>query len=414
MTNTCKMEETEKRNIHGRRLAALAAAHAVFVVIMCYFAANVPFQLGGEASVMRWIDVVGKIMTPPSPTVPDSVVAVNIAYDKQLVDYNDEYGMPLGTVDITDRAKLLRILSMLDSIGTYRYVMLDVGFDSEYRSESDSALFALISRMPRIVVPRHRDMSLPPQLETKATAADYRTRIGDNDFAKYPIFDLGHESMPLRMWRELTGGTYDAGLVSFADGTPAFSTIFLTLPVRFNGMTYEADGNKTMYNLGVDLLDPMVAESLPALVDGKYIFFGDFVDRDMHSTYAGEMPGTIINLNAFVALMQGRHIVSWVSMLVLWVMFFLASVSTFSGRSLIDYIPGINRLGSGLVKLLVSWTGYSVVFTVVFSLFFMVRGEVYDILFISTYFTILSSVIEQWREKREHILAVASKFFRKK
>ena len=85
---------------------------------------------------------------------------VNVAYDKQLIERHDDYGMTVGNVDITDRTKLKSFLETLQRTDGYKYVFLDVRFEKGFDSPEDSALFSLIKNMRNIVVATHSDIEL--------------------------------------------------------------------------------------------------------------------------------------------------------------------------------------------------------------------------------------------------------------
>ena len=48
---------------------------------------------------------------------------VNVAYDKEFVEATDEYGLPVGQTQITDRQKLLQLLQELKRRNDYKYIL---------------------------------------------------------------------------------------------------------------------------------------------------------------------------------------------------------------------------------------------------------------------------------------------------
>ena len=69
-----------------------------------------------------------------------------------LVEYEED-GMPVGNMVITDREKLLKLLTIAKAANNYRYIFMDVNFEEGINSPSDSALFQTIKSMDRIVIP---------------------------------------------------------------------------------------------------------------------------------------------------------------------------------------------------------------------------------------------------------------------
>ena len=58
--------------------------------------------------------------------------------------------------------------------------------------------------------------------------------------------------------------------------------------------------------MGSDLLDSTSVTTLADEIEGRILVIGDF-KHDIHETYAGIQPGSLINLNAYYALKRGDH-----------------------------------------------------------------------------------------------------------
>jgi CHASE2 domain-containing sensor protein len=132
--------------------------------------------------------------------------------------------------------------------------------------------------------------------------------------------------------------------------------------------------------------------NLEALFKDKIILIGSFTEDDIHSTIAGDMPGVMINYNAYYALSQGRHYLNIIAFFILFLVFFITTVSVLNDKHLSDYIPQRLIPESTVIQMLISWVSLSTLFTVVFFILYMVFKEVYDIFFISTYFTLLRTI----------------------
>lgn len=381
------------------RLLCFAGLHATWVLLLCYLLGNTPYSLGDEESFVQYLYIAKEQLSPTDKQLPPDVLAINIAYDKQLVDCTDEYGFPQGQTAITDRTKLLRFLQLAEQNGRYRYILLDVFFGADYATPADSALFATIARMKRIVIPRHRGEALADSLLlSKAAYSDYSTSINEGNFVRYEYLPGGQSSIAWRMYEECTSPAWSGdGFFATCNGKLCNRCLFLSFPVPFDGEAYDPEGNKNYYNLGCDLLDIADTEDLDALLDGKYIIIGNFVDDDLHDTYMGSMPGAFINLNAFLILMQGGHYVPWFSMLVLWTVYFAISLFLLKQRSLFDYLPCLRNVRSRVWQFVLSWFGLSTLLCGVCALFYFIGNEVHDVLAISTYFSLFNAGVQFFR-----------------
>ena len=170
-----------------RKQVIWSAVIAVGFLIISYCITNLHIPISGEKAVLYKFEMYRNYLFPRSCSVPDSLLFVNVAYDKEFVEATDEYGLPVGQTQITDRQKLLQLLQELKRRNDYKYILMDIFFDEETHTSADSVLFATICSMPRIVIPRHRDGKLANEaLYAKAGMADYTTTYKEAGFVKYP------------------------------------------------------------------------------------------------------------------------------------------------------------------------------------------------------------------------------------
>lgn len=292
----------------------LSALCSIVVLSFSYVLTNTSFPLPDEMQVLQWFDKGRSIGGLNHDNVPDSILMVNVCYDKQLVDYS-ENGMRVGKYVITDRQKLLQLLTLAHQANNYRYIMLDVVFEQGMQTPYDSALFNLISRMPRLVVANHRDVTLQDSvLLKKAANADYTTTWEETNFTRFQFLNRrGMESLPLYMFHELTGKTIvRCGPFYSCDGSLCHGAITLQHSVRVTSPyvdTEERLHDKNYVYLGAELLDDELINPVAEQIDGKIVVVGDFLN-DRHETYMGLQPGPVICLNAYIALCLGQHYVN--------------------------------------------------------------------------------------------------------
>lgn len=124
----------------------ISAINAVVLFLLCYFVDNLPYSFVGDATLGQHFEQLKQYFQSPKEDIPEDLLLVNVAYDRELADVTDEFGLPKGNIDITDRKKLYDFLTKLQK-ADYKYIILDVSFSEEYRTENDSTLYSVISQV---------------------------------------------------------------------------------------------------------------------------------------------------------------------------------------------------------------------------------------------------------------------------
>lgn len=389
------MNALTKRN----KTALLASScNVVILIVLSYVLNNQSLFTGEDLDHYAWIEWVKNKVGLIKQSDRQDVLFVNIAYDKQLTEKIDEFGMPIGNTCITDRRKLLSFLQMLHSTNNYKYVFLDVRFEKGYNApEVDSVLFAEIRNMRNIVIANHSDIEIADSLLLdKAAISDYKATITATNFVRYKYSHNGNSSMPLYAYRDLTKRTINShGLIYTCDGKLCYNSLFVNFPVE-SFSEFDDENRKRYYNLGSDLLDNYSEEDLATLTQGKYIVIGDMIE-DLHDTYSGMKPGPVITCYAFQALMNKKHFVSYSLLLFLGVLYFLISLSQFRQNSLLEQIPFVRKSHSRLLHFVLTFIGYTFLLTVVAIVLNIFADVSISILLPSTYFTIQKNIINYKR-----------------
>lgn len=377
-----------------KRKIIISIANVFVLLFMTYVMNNQPLFTGEDLNQYAWMELFKeKIGLSDSEDYKDAVF-INVAYDKQLIDYYDEFGMPAGNVDITDRNKLLQILTMLDNTKRYKYIFLDIRFEKKYSTPVDSALFLKIKNMKNIVIANHLDMELADSiLITKSAISEYASTIVATNFARYKFLYDNNPSMPLYAYEDITGKNIKKhGFIYTCDGRICQNSLFLNSPTK-NISEYNQNNEKVFYNLGSDLLDSYSASDMAKLTKDKLIFIGDMVE-DVHDTYAGMKPGIIITYQALQALMKDEHIVSLGLLVVLSVIFFLISLSLFNKNSILRRLPIIKNNRSKLLNFIISFLGYATVLSILVVVIYLFFNKSVSILIPSLYFATLNLIIK--------------------
>lgn len=396
---------------HTLRLTAASAAIAAVLLCLSYLFNSLPYSFGGDVSAQVWAERIGFIFNGRRNHLPDSIALVNVAYDKTLVDYDgrlystpgDNRRAPSGRIALTDRRKLLDFLKAAKN-SRYRYIMLDVRFDDDIESDSVSlALFDLIGSMERIAFAVHEgsDPVADAPLD-KAAFGDYNITAFESNAVKYPIIHGGRPSMAAAMYSALDGGSISTfGPLTFDRGALCLRSLFLDYPVRVFDRAIESNGlmpaDYYYMNLGVDLLaGPDSVARIRDYVDGRIVVIGDF-DNDVHDTSIGQLAGSLINLNAYISLSQGRHKISWPYVVMLFAIYALIALCLIKRQSPVDMIPALRRRKSTALRFLFSLVGFSVVLSLLSLLLYLAAAIIYSIVLPSLYF----SLISLWIEKRK-------------
>lgn len=371
---------------------------AVGFLMLSYCLSNLDIPLSGEKALLCKFELIRNYLFPKETNANDSILLIDVSYDKTPEEVTDELGMPIGHLPITDRRKLLMLLQELKKRNDYKYILLDVFFGQKCTSAEDSALFSTICSMPRIAIPCHSDEPLADTcLNKKAGFADYITTYYENGFVKYPYMSDEGVSLSLKMYEDITGRDINQHLLLYNDGwMPVRRSIVLTFDIYAN-KPYNKKGEKNWFYLGSDILGVdsiggMLYE-VPELTKGKYIAIGSFEGDDIHNTYLGPACGTLINLNAYFSLLHRRHVLSIPFILILFIAFYVLTYITLTRQDLRMMADNATKNQTYNVRkwlmalsALCSWIGYSLFLTILCIFTYLCFGEVYEILVTSTLF----------------------------
>lgn len=292
-----------------RKTIVVSVIVSLAVLLLNYIVGNTSIPLPNEMSILQGWDKFVSVNGTIKDSIPDEIMLIDVAYDKELVDYEED-GFYVGKDFITDRNKLFQFLSLVKEAGNYKYVMLDVIFEEGYKTPYDSALFHLIAQMDRIVIATHEDTNLQDSiLLSKAANADYTTTWKETNFSRFQYLHEDQASIPLQMYRELEKKDIRKfGFLYFSNNWLCRNAITLKMPYRITSDLSD-EGERKKFNvvrMGSDLLDSTSVTTLADEIDGRILVIGDF-KHDIHETYAGIQPGSLINLNAYYALKRGDH-----------------------------------------------------------------------------------------------------------
>ena len=178
------------RSLHRHApLLAMGILITTVLMVLCYIYDNTPHSLLGSANMAQRYEIAKTAITGACDKVPDDVLLVNIAYDRELVNHYDELqpDFPAGVVPITDRKLLIKFFERLSENPTYKYILCDVRFEPNVDSpELDDSLYEAIAMTPRMVIPMHEgEEPVDARLFEKAGYCDYAVNFVESNFVKY-------------------------------------------------------------------------------------------------------------------------------------------------------------------------------------------------------------------------------------
>lgn len=375
---------------------------SVVVILLSYLVGNTSYPMTGEKATLENLNILKSFFNLTHDSVPDDVLLINVAFDKVLTDYYEE-GMPIGQLAITDRKKLLDFLNRARKADNYKYIMMDVILEQGIETEYDSALFCTIASMPRIVIPTHEDVLLQDSiLNPKAANADYSITQKETNFSHFQFVHDEVPSMPLKLYEAVTGRTIERHWCFYScDGRLCTNGLTLKLPIRTSGTYTDKDSlqMRGYVYLGADVLNDSIIP-VSEQIDGKIVVIGDF-NNDVHRTYAGVQPGSVICLNAYYALMRGEHYVNYVFYIILFFVYTIITFLIFKNNTADAFFdnPWLKAIASFFTLTAI----LSIIAVIVYA---TPMGIVYNPVVPSAVFTILGTVLNARRklkEKKEEI-----------
>jgi hypothetical protein len=384
-------------------LLAACAIHSVLLLVFTYFSLKSPFTSDEELMLLQFTSgLKRKVFQKNEKPGSDRFLFISISWDKKLIDKLDEYGTPIGKQPITDRAIITRFLEILNQKpGNHEFLMVDIFFADSLGdgSKDDQALAEQLQRTPNVLIPYHLTSDNTPDypiFKASLGLADYEPTV-DGQLVKFNIVRDGkYKTMPLLMYEQITGNTYKAGSILDRVGDKPVMNAFI-----LDHRIFEEDlsGNPPVYKkyyLGELLSLP--PEVIHEFTKDKIIVLGDLDSgQDVHRTIHGNMLGSVILLNTFLALENSDNQITWV-----FILFLL------TGYAIISYIcfRQINILEGWLLKwlplpnyvkeLIESFASYLLYFTLLSVLSYLLFNFQLTILLISFYMQVLEWVMKNF------------------
>lgn len=388
-----------------------AGGHGILMLFIAYWWLNLPHGWEDESKFVQAMGITKNIALHQRDLTisKDSVVFINVSYDKIMFDRLDENGVPDGQEAITDRQKLAELLHFLGTEVKTRFVILDIVMEAE--TPYDSVLQSAITKVPHIILPYHYDK--PYYLRTDSSQkmqdkfqawkglADYTSDFGA--FFKYTYLQKGDATVPLRLADSLNGLYIRKwGPFYYSNKGLCLNSCILDHPIN----QYQIFTDDTLGYPSLDLHDfvsvppPLRKDLFGSLFQNRMVVIGDFLDRDIHQTIYGNMAGPLIQLNAYLEFKNGIHELPLMLILMLWVIFSYISYLVFEGNPM-DRIVFWQRLKAGPFSIFISVLEYATLLILSSFIFYFMFGKHLNLLILALYLTLLENGIKLVKYIRE-------------
>lgn len=368
-----------------------SAVHAFALLIATYIIWNIPDDWTAGGSLLQKIHVV-RSLSAKVDSLPDDLVLINTCYDHCMIPVYDEIGIECGEFDITDRAKLLELLKYLAKENDYRYAVIDIRFDRQFVSPSDSAFYSFLSKLPRCCIPRSSsEGSIEKTIRHLSAISEYNTNIQNNNFLKYQYLSPYGESIALRMAKDIDGiSVRKLGPFFFENYKLCINSHILD--IRTNVLSeYRENHEKNILQLGSDVL-PLIESGEKGVFANKIIMIGDCFREDIHTTVAGPVSGMMIIYNAYHAILDENNIPALWLWAVLLLLYFIITLLILNNIKRYQF-PLLNKLEKfPLFAILIEWAGFGLLFSLVGAASFFFANTYIDAWICASYFTLFDRV----------------------
>ena len=400
---------------HYKRKLFFVFFHAFFLLALTVLLQYTSFIRSDEVDFLKLAAILKHdIFKSDEKPWSKNIVFIDVSKDPSLAD-DSEYGPPDSTMRgaqrvITDRVKLAKLFSIINQHpNEYKYVICDVLFDKP--GPGDSSLKPQIEKLKKIVISTiwENDKLVKPIYKVPSGVVNY-SAINKTIFTKMPIYYKDSlKSLPACLFEKTTPYRFTRRYFTFLDGKPTFNTMIPEFYYRtadmVTGDMVNADTvaahkkiNINTYYLGELLADPDCFNVLK----NKFIVIGDFAN-DLHVTYLGRMPGSLILWNTYLTLYKHRVSISANWLLMLFFCYFLISYWT-----IIHPEKKINEIHKKirvpfLSKFLINYISFIGVLVLIniFSYFYF--GTFVSLFYIATYLTFIQLVIEKYPEWKKNL-----------
>lgn len=211
--------------------------NALVMLWVTFFMLRIPYVLPDEFMLVQATSVTKNLLLGFEEK-PDTnrFLFVNVAWDKVMSNRYDPDipGYVVGKEPITDRAKLVGLLKLLEKNPNHEFIVLDIFFKGT--TEHDEELVRLINKIPRLLVSYHRDQNDkpdPPDLPIKPLGLSDIETVDDKCLKFKVLHNDSLKSTPLLMYEKIHKQNFYRGIwFYFLGDNPVLNSFILDYRIR--------------------------------------------------------------------------------------------------------------------------------------------------------------------------------------
>ena len=299
--------------------------HGAFLLILAILALNIDYNFAPEESQIKSTLFIDDLLSTKSDLSGDYTF-IDVSASKVVVPRVDLN----GNQALTDRKALSRLFKQISNKPD-QPIICDLLFDIE--TNQDEEFSKTIKQVNGLILPfsQEGNQVLNPYLRGVNTGyAGYQQSSGlysSDKLLKYQYSTpSGAATIPLKIVEQISGMTARKTLgLLWLKGKVYFNTIIYENYISISDL--DAAGGKSKLiplNEIVDLLEADQKTFYDQFFRGKTIIIGDF-SGDLHPTYSGKVPGSLILTNLIIGFLKGDNQLS-----LSWLLFMLLSFSLLS------------------------------------------------------------------------------------
>jgi hypothetical protein len=370
---------------------------AVFV-ILTIVASQINYNTSIEELGVVSVNEVASLFT--NTEYPDeNILFIDVSRSRKLVEYDDSS----GNAAITDRHKLAQLFQLMSRHPGVRYKAVFCDLLLDLPSGDDTALNTAMAHIPKLILPfsdNRGEQVHPSFTEGRRAYAGYLTSSGFSSTINLLKFNLkpaeDKTTVPLALVESISGKqTEDKAGLLWIDGSPFLKTVIPQFRITPTNISDSAGTKVVFLDELLRLLEVKEDKFYPAFFENKLIVLGDF-QSDIHSTYAGAIPGPFILTNLYLGVQHGDNRITASWLIFLFIMFFvLAMFMHFATRNTRDKLEAFRHRHIALY-LLGSFVSYGVFIWLISLVSFIWFHKYVDVLLVGL-------VVSAWMIRRDII-----------
>jgi len=321
-------------------------ANSLIMLILTYFFINIPFISETEEGFMTKFIFSNRLLTK-NKQYSDSVIFVNVGFDRILVEREDENHIPQGNIDITDRKKLMSFFKIINTNKQYKYIVLDVFFNEAFSSKYDSLLVNEMSKTDRLLISKPLDSINYYFKEFEFGESFYSKLFFNNSFSKFQFLHKNNrKTIPLLLYERIDKKTIKKHFFYYSSSnTLCFNSGIIENSTGRINRKYDKEKNKQFYyDLGADLLnygDSLTMadyQHIENLIKDKIVIIGDVTSNDFHNSFWGRISGPAILYNSYLHLKNNNHLIKKSLIIILFLIYLIINILLIYKIDIISFV----------------------------------------------------------------------------